>query len=173
MSKSPMYGISVLILLFFSTSLCGVMTSLNVEQLTKGASVVIAGRVQDVESHWNEDETEIITLATVVVEEVLKGSLRGSSVSVEYVGGEVGGLRLAVSDQVSLRAGEEVALFLNKGTKKAERDVYRVIGRAQGKYGIDEEGTARREGFKVLKDDESRDDVMPLSALKERIRNAK
>ena len=64
--------------------------STDIENLSKGADVVLTGKVVQQNSSWNEDRSRIYTKATIQVEEYLKGSTNEGSIVVTYLGGEVG-----------------------------------------------------------------------------------
>ena len=83
----------------------------------------------------------IVTDVEVAVDEVLAGSVASGSVWVSLPGGTVGELRQHVSGAPRLEPGEEVVLFLARGTEGL-----RVVGLAQGAFHVQHS----EEGRKVL-----------------------
>ena len=51
----------------------------ELKDLTSGADVIITGKVTQQTSSWNEDKSRIYTLATVQVDEYLKGNSSGNN----------------------------------------------------------------------------------------------
>ncbi len=147
-----------------------VMFGLSTEDLTTTSDIVIVGEVKDIVSFWNEDSTKIISKAKVIVDEVVRGN-HFTEVFVEYEGGEVGGIGMRISDVTPLTIGEQVVLFLK--VKKIENGVkiFKIVGDAQGKYTIREDGIAIKKGFSVLKGTESIiDNNIPVKDLLNKIR---
>jgi hypothetical protein len=88
----------------------------------------------------------------IIVDQVLKGDFKDKEkkVLVEYEGGEVDGIGMGASDVPQLEEGEEVILFLKSGKSRVAGNVQNVVGAAQGKYSIGEDGIARKGGFSVV-----------------------
>jgi len=158
---------------FFSQPALAIMIGLSTEQLTKASETVIIGQVADVASQWNQDGSSIVTRATVGVAEVIKGDLNKDEVIVEYEGGEVGEIGLKVSDSPSLIKGENVILFLESKKETRGGLIQKIVGKAQGKYSIGEDGIARKMGFKVIEGKDVIDNSLPVNELLDRIRAVK
>ena len=117
------------------------MTSLNLAQqirvdikdLSKDADLIITGKVSQQISSWNEDKTRIYTIATVQVEDYIKGSVTGNSVSVKYLGGEVGDVGETYSHIPTFVNNEEVLIFLKKNENKSD---YSVLYGEEGKISL-------------------------------------
>jgi len=84
-------------LLFGLILVCGIYSTnfaqqmaVGLQDLSVGADVIITGKVTQQSSSWNDDNTRIYTKATIQVDEYLKGINNGSSITVTYLGGEVG-----------------------------------------------------------------------------------
>ena len=133
-----MSGKSVFIIIAFMFS---TMTSLNLAQqirvdikdLSKDADLIITGKVSQQISSWNEDKTRIYTIATVQVEDYIKGSVTGNSVSVKYLGGEVGDVGETYSHIPTFVNNEEVLIFLKKNENKSD---YSVLYGEEGKISL-------------------------------------
>jgi hypothetical protein len=160
------------LLLLAASQATATMVGLSTEDLTKASKIIVIGEVINVASHWNSDRTTILTSASILVKDVVKGEQLEQMITVEYEGGEVGDIGLKVSDTVPLVTGEEVLLFL-----KSEQDTgannYSIVGRAQGKYIISKDGIASKTGFSLTEGQEAVDNDIPLSELIEKIRRVK
>lgn len=96
----------------------------ELKELTRGAEVILTGKVTQQASSWNEDKTRIYTRATIQVEEYIKGNNAGNTVTVKYPGGEVGEVGEIYSHMVRFEDKEEVLVFLKKDEKSADYKVY-------------------------------------------------
>ncbi len=136
-----------------------VMLPLSTGELVNGSDVVLIGEVIEVKSAWSADRSIIFSRADVRVYRVINGTYENPSVWVEYQGGQVGEIKMGVSDQPGLIAGERVLLFLAAGkTYGARREqlsggynnVYNIFGGGQGIYRIDGDEVASKGGFSVI-----------------------
>ena len=116
-----------LTLLFF----CGTYTANFAQQiaselneLSKGADVILTGKVTQQASSWNENKTRIYTRATIQVEEYIKGNNAGNTVTVKYPGGEVGEVGELYSHMPRFEDNEEVLVFLKKDENNTDFKVY-------------------------------------------------
>lgn len=117
------------------------LMALDVPALTRGSDLVVHGRVVRASSRRVQGTGRIVTDVEVTADEVLRGSAERPSVHVVLPGGTVGDLRQHISGAPELAPGEEVVLFLARGTEGL-----RVVGLAQGVFHVQrsEDG---REGF--------------------------
>jgi hypothetical protein len=125
-----------------------------IKQLSGKADVILSGKVTQQESKWNASKTRIYTIATIQVEEYLKGSAGENSVEVTYPGGEVDGVGEIYTHMPTFHNNEEVLVFLKKDNRKNE---YRVVNGEQGK-------------ITVFKDEKSGEQLTPSNI---RIKNLK
>lgn len=163
-------------LCLFSSQVFGLMIGLSTEELTKSSEVVIKGEVGEVESHWSADGKTIFTSALITVRDVIKGKIDQKEIIVEYEGGKVGNKVLMVSDVSPLKNGEEIILFLTPGkSKKREQngDVYNIVGRAQGKYILGDDGIARKSGFSLIDGKDIIDSNISVDILINKIKGIK
>ena len=107
--------------------------STDIENLSKGADVVLTGKVVQQNSSWNEDRSRIYTKATIQVEEYLKGSTNEGSIVVTYLGGEVGEVGEMYSHMPRFEDKEEVLVFLKKDEKSTN---YKVFNGENGKISV-------------------------------------
>ena len=169
-----MKALCIAVIIFFSQPALAIMIGLSTEQLTKASRTVIMGKVLDVNSQWNETGDEIVTRAVVAVKEVIRGGVnKEEQVIVEYEGGEVGKIGLKVSDSPTLGKGENVVLFLKPFKETKTGLIRRIVGKAQGKYTIGEDGIARKAGFDILKGEDAVENNLPVNELVNRIRAVK
>ena len=116
---------------------------LSDEELTSTASVIVIGRCTAVRSVW-EGRT-LVTVATIAVEEALKGS-PGTVLTVALPGGIDANRRFPVSvvwpGAPTLQIGEDVLLFLEPEEAVASGAV--VSGFSQGKFSIGRDASGVR-----------------------------
>jgi hypothetical protein len=165
------------LLLLSSSYTHAVMIGLSTEELTKASHVVILGTVESVQSLWSSDGRTIFSRATILVSDTAKGNAAGEKIAVEYDGGEVGGVGLKVSDSPTLAAHERIILFLKTGSARNPeagqpdgQKTFNVVGKAQGKYRIDEKGVARKGGFSVASGEDRLDNNIPYQELLDKVR---
>lgn len=161
---------------FLSSQASAIMVGLSTEELVGASEVVIRGEVEDVESHWSIDGRAIFTSASIIINNVIKGKLDKIKIVVEYEGGEIGDIGVRVSDVSPLKKGEKIILFLKSGkSKKGEKngDIHNIVGSAQGKYTIGDDGIARKSGFSVIKGKEFIDNNISVDALIDKIKGVK
>ena len=133
-----MSGKSIFIIIAFMFS---TMSSLNLAQqirvdikdLSKDADLIITGKVSQQTSSWNEDKTRIYTIATIEVEDYIKGNVTGNSVSVKYLGGEVGDVGETYSHVPTFENNEEVLIFLKKNESNSD---FSVLYGEEGKISL-------------------------------------
>jgi hypothetical protein len=146
------------------------MIGLSTEVLTKQSGLVVTGEVQGTKSQWADNKKAIVTIATIAIQEVIRGGSASKKVRVKYEGGEVDGMGMRVSDAAELIGGETVLLFLNHGQQNSDGVEYEIVGKAQGKYTIGNDNIARKKGFSVLEGREVIDNDIPVSTLIEKIK---
>lgn len=125
----------------FTPQTSALMVEKSVEELTFEADSILIGKVEKIESRWNEERTLIYTYVTISVKQYAKAISSQEQVKeiiVKVRGGEVGDIGLKVSDTPEFRVGEEVFLFL----RMEDMPLFSVTGLFQGKYTI-EDGVAR------------------------------
>ncbi len=132
----------------------------GIKDLSKGADVILTGKVIGQQSQWNGDRSMILTKVTIKVDEYLKGSNAGGQIVVTHPGGEVGETGEYYSHIPRFENNESVLVFLQKQDSDMN---YRVYEGESGKYSLIEDNTT---GEKVTARHEK------LSELKKEIRLA-
>ena len=110
------------------------------QDLGREAPLFIHGRVQSVESYWNNERTKIFTSTEIAVEETYKGST-GQTIEIVQLGGTVGKVKVSVQGALGWKAGEEVLLF----AEPYDAGTFQVSGFSQGKFLVERDpatGTA-------------------------------
>ena len=104
--------------------------AVDLKELATSADVIITGKVTNQTSSWNEDKSRIYTLATVQVADYIKGVSAGNTVTIKYLGGEVGDVGEMYSHMPRFEDNEEVLVFL---TKDSNDNDYKVSNGENGK----------------------------------------
>jgi hypothetical protein len=98
--------------------------SSQIKMLSKGADVILTGKVTKQNSIWNKNKTRIYTEATLQVDEYIKGNSGSNSVVVTYPGGEVGDVGEWYSHMPSFKKDEEILLFAKKDKQDSHFKVF-------------------------------------------------
>ena len=154
------YPLFVFLLLsgFKSTSLSQTIHS-DIQSLSKGADVILTGKVSKQNSSWNKDKSRIYTDVTLEVEEYLKGNNGNKTLVVTTPGGEVGEVGELYTHMPRFSKDEEVLLFVKKDTKDMS---YKVVNGEEGKIAL---YTDKKTGDKVTSSNRK------ISTLKKEIKN--
>jgi len=126
---------------------------LALKKMTKGADLILTGKVTEKSSGWNKSKTRIYTTVTLKVDEFIKGNKSSDFVEVEYPGGEVGEIGELYSHMPNFKSDEEVLVFLKKNK---ENSSYQVFNGEEGKITALNDSKTPDKGnskvrFKVLK----------------------
>jgi hypothetical protein len=144
----------------------------STEALTRSASVVVIGRVERVECRFTAGHAAIVSLASVVIEEALKGTHPRRRIVVETLGGEIGRVGMRATDAARLQTGQRVLLFLTPaGTREGHR-VHEIVGQAQGAFRL-ENGVARKDPVCAIGNTEVIDWEIAVDDLLAKIRKAR
>ena len=129
------------------------MEALSIDALVKASSSIIRGEVVDSQAMWSESGDQIVTRVTIRVQKDFKRLVSEELITVEYLGGEVGEIGMMVSDSPQMFAGEEVIIFLEPSGASTDRQRFHVVGSAQGKFTLEEDGMVRTMGFSLTEQD--------------------
>ena len=124
------------------------MLKMSFEELSSKSESIIVGKVNNIDSYWNEERTSIYTEVTISVEDNIKGEIKQGEITIITPGGEVDGITQYVSDSPTFKPGEEAVLFLNElpgqsfSTQQYQSGLYQVTGSSQGKIDISDFSTS-------------------------------
>jgi hypothetical protein len=148
--------------------------ALSQKELVEQADAVVAGRIVERQSFWNEEHTAILTEAVLQVEDVIVGSAP-AYVNLRTFGGQVDDYRIVAHGFPTFQLGERLVLFLEPEKDGAQR----VLGYQQGQFRI--RGEQGKEmavpaidlGARLLRPDGSEAPApqpMPLAQFKQQLR---
>jgi len=130
-----LYGTIVLLLFAVVAADATTAVTLSNRALTEGAEIITTGRCTDLKTVW-EGRT-LVTVATVAVDDVLKGE-PGGTITVALPGGNDSNRRVPVSMTFAgapqMTIGENVFLFLSRDADVQSGLI--VMGFSQGKFSI-------------------------------------
>jgi hypothetical protein len=158
------------------------MIKLPLPALTTEADSIVVADVLQVACEWSWDRQLIQSIVTLRVDEVLKGQLDRPEILIQVPGGKIGEIGLRVSDMPDFAAGERVLVFLGEISDRIANQnspsisllsipAFQVLGAAQGKYRIEPDGRAWKDGDNLLKMSGEDDKSLALTDLKGMIRN--
>lgn len=131
----------------------------ELKALSKGADVIVTGKVANQKSEWNADKTRILTRVTIKVDDYIKAASYQKDIVVTHLGGEVGSVGELYTHVPTFNNNEEVLLFLKKDNTNG---AYKVIDGEEGK-------------LTLYKDDKTGEKItssfVKISALKKEIKN--
>jgi len=120
----------VALTLFLPLLLWSQPATMQTDQLIRESDVIVVGAVGALKSEWNADRSRIQTVVTIRVDETVKGSVQGGSLTVVVPGGEVDGVGEWYSHTARFQDTEQVVVF----AKKDQKGVMRVTGGEHGKF---------------------------------------
>ena len=130
-----------------------------IKSLSKGADVIITGKVANQKSEWNADKTRIFTRVTIEVDDYLTAANYQKNIIVTHLGGEVGAVGELYTHVPTFNNNEEVLLFLKKDKSDG---AYKVVDGEDGKWTLHKDD---KTGEKVTSS------FVKISALKKEIKN--
>lgn len=107
--------------------------AVDLKKLTNNSDIIITGKVTKQTSNWNEDKSRIYTMATVQVNDYIKGIGNGNTINIKYLGGEVGEVGELYSHMPRFEDNEEVLVFLKKDVNNTD---YKVSNGENGKISL-------------------------------------
>lgn len=122
------------------TALATTVIPPSFEELVSRAEMIFQGSVTDVRSEWTGEgaQRHIMSYVTVKVEDAIKGN-PGSTVTLEMLGGTVGGETLEVTDAPKFKVGDRDILFVeNNGTQFVP-----LVGIMHGRFRVKKDATGQ------------------------------
>lgn len=105
----------------------------EIMNLSKGADIILTGKVVKQTSAWNKDMSRIFTNVVIQADEYLKGDYSEKSIAITTLGGEVGDVGELYSHMPRFEDQEEVLVFLKKDDKSKS---YKVFNGEDGKISV-------------------------------------
>jgi hypothetical protein len=125
--------LTMLLFVVFSSANAITVLPISEKELTKRATIIVTGVVEDVYSAYNPEGTTIYTYITVDVTSSLKGDLKENNIILRQVGGMVGDRELTLPGAPDYEPGDELLVFAGPFGKT---EYYGVLGIFYGKYDI-------------------------------------
>jgi uncharacterized protein (DUF779 family) len=161
----PLFLCAVFAFLSWQSAGATTMKILGIPDLTKASTHIVQGKIKSIKSSWNQEKTIISTDIELDVIETVKGSIGEKTIVLHMLGGKMDGRTTLVVGAPSFEVGEEDVLFLELMDKQniVERDHYRLVGLAQGKFSVHFDkikktkvavSEAKRYGLPVLPDEQ-------------------
>ena len=100
----------------------------EIKNLSKGADMIVTGKVVDQTSQWNSEKSRIYTNVTIQVDEFLKGTNNQNRIVITHLGGEVGDVGETYSHVPTFKDDEDVLVFLKKSDKDQTLRVFEGEG---------------------------------------------
>lgn len=123
---------AALVILLLAGRVDAVSIRLPLSEIDAASAVVVAGRVERIESAWNA-QGQIESTVYLQLGEVSRGSLSvGSLIPIRVLGGTMDGLTMVSSEEPVFETGEEAYLFL----AASQGGVYRLTAGEQGRFRI-------------------------------------
>jgi len=133
------FSVRLLLLIAFLTtvsaprpSFATVVVPVSNPDLAKQATAIIIGKVSSLQSTWDPQGQKIVTYITLTVEEVLKGLVPDSTLTIKEIGGTVDDLQLWIDGNPEFTQGEKVLVFLTQNSDGTAR----ILHLYQGKFSI-------------------------------------
>ena len=135
----------------------------SIEDLAIRSTLVVTGKVMEIESRWNDAPTQIYTYITLEIESFLKGSQKEESIIIKQLGGVVGDTAMTVFGSPAFSEEEQVLLFLKP--KPGTTDEIVVTGLAQGKFHLEADSVTGQ-----INAENEFEGKLPLSSIDNRLR---
>jgi hypothetical protein len=133
MTKSRSALIAFLVLMIAPALPATSLVHLSLAQLSRASAVIVQGRAIRQACDWNADHSMIVTLTTIAVARVDKGSAAGTLV-VEQPGGVMGNIQMRMDGTARFYPLASYVLFLESSHSDAGRFV--PVGMMQGAFRI-------------------------------------
>jgi hypothetical protein len=119
---------AILLLSLFTLSLSLTISAQTLQSeisdLSKGADVIIKGKVINQKSEWTTRKSAIYTRVTIHVDEYIKGNSLQNTITIIHPGGEIGDIGELYTHVPAFSDGENVLLFAMKNNSNPDYFVY-------------------------------------------------
>ena len=118
------------------------VTGINMDEVFLRSEFVFEGKVINIESHLTNNSKMIRTHVTFKITDLIKGKKGAVTISISFLGGQIGNQILEVSDMVLPKMGEKGIYFVESQNKE---QVHPLTGWSQGHFIVikDNAGTER------------------------------
>jgi subtilase family serine protease len=106
----------------------GIVIPMDDDDLILGADAIVLGQITRLESHRDVFD-RIDTYVTVGLDEVYKGDLRGSEITIREIGGSVGDRAYWVFANPEFVVGERILLFMDQASDGTLRTYHFYLGK--------------------------------------------
>ncbi|HYF03606.1 MAG TPA: PKD domain-containing protein [Patescibacteria group bacterium] len=121
------------------------MTEVPLAERTKGASLIVEGKVISQRSYWNESHSLIMTAHEIEVYKIFKGKTSAETITLVTEGGQIGNLLHTVRPSAELSTGD-VGVFMLEKVSIASKATpqFTLFSSAQGviRYDLEQESAA-------------------------------
>jgi hypothetical protein len=111
MKRQPIWALGIIAgLLFMATASQALLPNFTKEELIQKSEVIVLGTIQEMNSSWSVDHSQIYTYVVFGVEAQFKGRPVGQEITIQIPGGTADGITQWVSDVPHLEPGMRVIL---------------------------------------------------------------
>ncbi|MFW5968537.1 MAG: hypothetical protein ACOCV2_13520, partial [Persicimonas sp.] len=121
----------LIVMLASTAAFSATVLKLDLESLVANSDQIVEGQVVETESRV--EEGKVFTYTTIEVEEGLKGSEAGETITIRQIGGRTDELATRVAGLAHFERGEKAMVFLERPGAEASPV---VTGMSQGKFEI-------------------------------------
>jgi len=124
-----MYKMVFLIICSFQIVNFAQQIKTNIPKMVLDAELIIKGTVLSTEAKWKNDHRgkHIYTTALIRVDDMLKGSLTSSEITIEVIGGKVEDTVEVVSDSYTFKKDREYFFFLHQESYFTNNSIIKII----------------------------------------------
>lgn len=110
-------------------SFATVVVPVSNPDLAQQATAIVIGKVSGLQSTWDPQGQKIVTYITLTVEEVLKGIVPDSTLTIKELGGTLGDLQFWIDGNPEFTRGERVLVFLAQNPDGSARILHLYLGK--------------------------------------------
>lgn len=108
------FGFGALLIIFISAANATSIVQFSFADLIEKSELVFEGEVITSEARWNQNRTRIFTEVQFRIDEVIKGTSNGNTLSLKFAGGTVGEDRMEVQAMTYPQVGETGIYFVER-----------------------------------------------------------
>jgi hypothetical protein len=140
-----------------ATARATVLQRAGLEELVAHSSIILVAEVTDSYSYWNDEGTFLLTQASIVPVEVLKGDPPAGKIPVTLLGGSDGDLTVLVVGMAILEPDRPYVVFLDHADLPGAENVLTPVDLVQGVFDVVERdgklrAVSQAAGFPLVSD---------------------